>query len=148
VTADVATAAGVGDLVAAAQAELTRLDGFVDIVGQASWATIPELTDGVWERDFAMCLGHARGLSQGLLEMLVRDGGTVLTPRMDDFWSARKKQATAANAPLGRLGATPDIAAAVLYLISDLSSFVTGKTIVVDGGVGSKFPHIVEVDGE
>jgi NAD(P)-dependent dehydrogenase (short-subunit alcohol dehydrogenase family) len=198
VTADVATGAGIGGLVAATKAELTRLDGFVDIVGQASWATIPELTDTIWERDFAMCLGHARGLSQGLLDMLVADGGaalvfissvsgmygapghsaygaakaallswveslavelgprgvrsnsvapgTVLTPRMDDFWSPRKKAATAANAPLGRLGATADIAGAVLYLISDLASFVTGKTIVVDGGVGSKLPYIVQVD--
>lgn len=36
--------------------------------------------------------------------------------------------------PLQRHGATDEIAAAVLFLASDLSSFITGQTIPVDGG--------------
>jgi 3-oxoacyl-[acyl-carrier protein] reductase len=36
--------------------------------------------------------------------------------------------------PLHRLGDTRDIAGAVLYLASDLASFVTGQSLVVDGG--------------
>jgi len=40
----------------------------------------------------------------------------------------------AANRPLGRIGRPEDIAQAVLYLASDASSFVTGTTLVVDGG--------------
>ncbi|MBF8981975.1 SDR family oxidoreductase [Lutibacter sp. B2] len=36
--------------------------------------------------------------------------------------------------PLGRLGTTEDIAKAVLFLASDLSSWITGTAIVVDGG--------------
>ena len=35
---------------------------------------------------------------------------------------------------LGRPGQPADIASAVLYLASDESSFLTGQTIVVDGG--------------
>ncbi|GIR38169.1 MAG: hypothetical protein CM15mP49_35540 [Actinomycetota bacterium] len=37
--------------------------------------------------------------------------------------------------PLGRVGTPTDIAAAVLYLVSDAGSWVTGQNIVVDGGV-------------
>ncbi len=36
--------------------------------------------------------------------------------------------------PLGRMGTPQDIANAVLFLSSDLGSFVTGQTIMVDGG--------------
>jgi len=38
------------------------------------------------------------------------------------------------NVPLGRKGTPDDIANAVLYLVSDASSYVTGQNIAVDGG--------------
>ncbi len=38
------------------------------------------------------------------------------------------------NAPLGRIGQPKDIAAAVTYLASDDSSWVTGETLLVSGG--------------
>jgi NAD(P)-dependent dehydrogenase (short-subunit alcohol dehydrogenase family) len=40
----------------------------------------------------------------------------------------------AATRPLGRIGTPEDIAQAALYLVSDEASFVTGATLVVDGG--------------
>lgn len=43
-------------------------------------------------------------------------------------------QALREMTPLGRMGTPQDIANAVLYLCSDLGSYVTGQTICVDGG--------------
>jgi NAD(P)-dependent dehydrogenase (short-subunit alcohol dehydrogenase family) len=42
--------------------------------------------------------------------------------------------AEAADRPLKRIGQPEDIAQAALYLASDASAFVTGTTLVVDGG--------------
>jgi 7-alpha-hydroxysteroid dehydrogenase len=41
------------------------------------------------------------------------------------------------NTPMHRVGEPADIAAAVVYLVSDASSWVTGKIFEVDGGVES-----------
>lgn len=40
--------------------------------------------------------------------------------------------------PIGHLGKPEDIANAYLYLASDEASFVTGTTLVVDGGYTAK----------
>ncbi len=42
--------------------------------------------------------------------------------------------AIAATIPLGRIGRPDDIAGAVLYLVSDAASWVTGQLILVAGG--------------
>jgi NAD(P)-dependent dehydrogenase (short-subunit alcohol dehydrogenase family) len=40
-----------------------------------------------------------------------------------------------ARQPMGRLGTPPEIAEAILYLASDAAGFVTGTSLVIDGGL-------------
>lgn len=62
--------------------------------------------------------------------------GLVDTP-MAEFLTKNEisKKASEALHPMGRIGRTTDIAGAVLYLASDDSSWVTGTTLHVDGGM-------------
>ena len=39
-----------------------------------------------------------------------------------------------AKEPIGRMGAPEEVAEAALWLLSDAASFVTGHSLVVDGG--------------
>ena len=62
--------------------------------------------------------------------------GLVDTARLDtlradpDVWAR-----CLAAVPLGRVGEPREIAAAILFLLSDLSGYVTGETMNVDGGI-------------
>ena len=64
----------------------------------------------------------------------------VDTDMTRNFWldTKEKRQITAAEHPLGRIGTGEDVANAVLYFASDDSSWTTGTILPVDGGVSIK----------
>lgn len=60
--------------------------------------------------------------------------GMIRTPAMENLGNAALSARIARAVPLGRLGEPHDIAGAMLYLASEHAAYVTGQTIVVDGG--------------
>ncbi len=60
--------------------------------------------------------------------------GNILTEGMKAHRSAEYIHTMTEAIPLGRLGTPEDVAAAFLFLASDEAAYITGTTIVVDGG--------------
>ena len=60
--------------------------------------------------------------------------GVIATEMFDRFADDALRDQITAITPVGRIGASEEIAAAVLYLASDAAKFTTGASLVVDGG--------------
>ncbi|MEV0185919.1 SDR family oxidoreductase [Streptomyces sp. NPDC050625] len=59
--------------------------------------------------------------------------GVVRTKLAEALWKDHE-QAVSASTALGRIGEPADIASAVAFLVSDAASWITGETMVIDGG--------------
>lgn len=67
--------------------------------------------------------------------------GVVWTPRVSVYLGEKGHATNSENAPLHRVALPADIAAALLFLSSDLAGYINGQTLTVDGGVSAKFGY-------
>jgi len=67
--------------------------------------------------------------------------GWFVTEMNDDYLSSEAGSAIKREIPMGRFGNPGDLDGALLLLVSDAGSYITGATIVVDGG------QVVQIKG-
>lgn len=105
----------------------------------------------VWGRVGASCevaysatKAGLEGLTRALAKELAPSGITVncvepgvIATDMNASFSEADMRAICEEIPLGRIGQPEDVANAVVWLVSDAASFVTGQILGVDGGFGA-----------
>lgn len=93
-------------------------------------------TPAVYSASKAGVIGLTRHLAtywadQGIRVNTLTPGGTE-SGQNDEF-----KRRYSARIPLGRMAQAPEMVGALLYLVSDASSYVTGQNVIVDGGLNA-----------
>jgi NAD(P)-dependent dehydrogenase (short-subunit alcohol dehydrogenase family) len=68
--------------------------------------------------------------------------GVVRTRLAEALWKEHEQELAAAIA-LNRIGEPDDVAAAIVFLASDAAAWITGETMVIDGGLrlGNPVPY-------
>lgn len=106
---------------------IASIIGIMGNAGQANYAAskggIISFTKSV-ARELASRHINANAVAPGFIQ-------TAMTDKLNE----EQRQAMLANIPLNRLGVPADVAQACLFLASSASDYITGQTIVVDGGM-------------
>lgn len=119
-------------------------DGASIIVNGSTNADVGDEAFGVYAASKAATRSFARTWANELKGRGIRVNaitpGPTDTPGLsglapDAEQAADFRRQLAGNVPLGRLGRPEEIAAAVAFLASDQSSFITGSSLYVDGGL-------------
>jgi 3-oxoacyl-[acyl-carrier protein] reductase len=91
---------------------------------------------------YSMTKAGLDGFTRSLARELGDRGITVnsvapgfMETAMTDGFSEEQRQQVIRRTPVGRLGTSDDIVPLVKFLCSDASAYITGQTIVVDGGI-------------
>lgn len=109
---------------------------------------LAELGCSVPQDAYAASKGAVRALTRSMAVQLGRQRvrvnalapGPVLTAHVESFFpdsQARRRRLD--RVPLGRFGRPEDAAALACFLASDDASWITGQTVVIDGGISSNY---------
>jgi len=82
----------------------------------------------------ALTVGLARELGPAAINVNAIAPGPTDTDALRERYTDERRSAAAAGAALRRIGTPEDQAGALLFLVSPSSSWMTGQTLVVDGG--------------
>lgn len=82
-----------------------------------------------------MALTIAAELTRHRINVNVIEPGWIDTPGEHETFGADRMAAAGATLPWGRLGRPEDIGKAAVFLASDDADYVTGSTLLVDGGI-------------
>ncbi|MET0821379.1 MAG: SDR family NAD(P)-dependent oxidoreductase [Aeromicrobium sp.] len=128
-------------------AMVPRGGSVITLGSTASFAGFPQDAAYVASKGAILAMTKAMALDGGPHGIRVNSvcPGFILTPNLQGYFDAQDDPAGAAAgagaaAPLGRMGSPADIAGAISFLASDDASFVTGTSILVDGGLMAKVP--------
>ena len=131
--------------VSAAGASRNRPTSIVQIASIAGLAGMPFGAGYAASKAALMSYTRTMALEWGGLGIHVNvvAPGTIRVPKNQNAEDAERDQAVI---PLGRRGTPGDVANAVLFLLSESSSWITGQMLAVDGGVSIK-PSYLDADG-
>ena len=105
-------------------------------------ASVVGVTGNAGQANYSAAKAGVIGFTKTIAKELASRGVTAnavapgfIDTDMTSVLSDKAKEAALAGIPLGRMGTPEDIAAAVLFLVSDQSSYITGQVLHVDGGM-------------
>ena len=105
-------------------------------------ASVVGLTGNAGQANYAAAKSGVIGFSKSMAKELASRGITVnmvapgyIETDMTAVLSDKVREAMISTVPLARAGQAEDVAGAVLFLVSDLASYITGQVINVDGGM-------------
>ena len=105
-------------------------------------ASVVGITGNAGQANYSAAKAGVIGFTKTIAKELASRGITAnavapgfIDTDMTSVLSDKAKEAALSGIPLGRMGTPEDIADAVLFLVSDSASYITGQVLHVDGGM-------------